>query len=1022
MTTVRTRRLICISIKALAFLLPLASQAGDPPAAIPDSTPSGMREPFCPSFLGALRAELTHALGHTTGKKFDDSPAARNALERQSQDVRDSILKKIKVHFYNSQPIEILDSAIGLKSTYVVLDKAGAIPAAKVDRALGDQLANDIEWTIKAAETYPARRKELIQVDAQAQMRLKRLTEKLDAVKENRIQQNQWLKAVKAETYKLNEIPAGQTVELELPILDEYGQFYNAEGKLHVASHRVKFNSVAEARKAIADTEEKLRNGIKFDGPYWIKFPAVINASDEEILNGLAVQGSKVADHPHEYSYGSTADLEVAIKNFRRLFDTLGGGYKTEGSFLNTDAGQVVNLKEVETIRNIFRTARMNLENSERPVTDEAKKYFDDQIARIDKIIDPMNRPKAGFSPPEIAFEKVKTGQFFNELKLVPKSIKDNINKPIRSRKQWDNMGTGVLNGTSNGDLHQPGLKVGNFDTPPPAPEPQPKDPAPQGPIAQNPFPNNPGWSNDPIWFGGDIGTAGPISNPMSSSVFSWFKPRSTPLTNRYDTLMGKLGAIDPAILEAYGLSKPGTALALWRGSKAVAYAGITSTLIGGAYKATPQDWIDSALTAMDHTDKMQIKLCATQGARQVGDAYVVPSDPNQNSASDQAFLDCSIAAIKTKFVKDYLAELSKDASVTKPNSDSDSIEVDPNKITAKQIHRNFFKDTKEDFFKNPKTGEIYVRPDLTSVGFAQQPGIAFDPKFQMMKINIDQIPVEASTGPQHIVEKNPKSGALIFHIDRLATSDSGLYSLNDKHEIVLSPKINDYVEKLLEQRRKVMGYRNRQSNIESVLRQFMSSVNPCSDPGLTRWLTSKSKDEYKKGLLACLTYSYPGFMHLGDTEARVNELLDADVKQQPDLLKPLIGMDATFGNYLCTLVSQRYTYTDPAAQNLVVSPFNCQNIGDLGGLGNGWGLPGVALPWGNGIPGAWNPGGGWSAVPLPAGNGAAPAPAPVLDPAPAAPAAPQAPKAPEAKGNTAPGVPNYIPGLSGPPTPNMHP
>ncbi|MFL5812008.1 MAG: hypothetical protein ACJ763_00395 [Bdellovibrionia bacterium] len=980
MTTVRTSRLICITISAWALYLPWGSQgisqAGDPPhsttvpVSIPDSTPSGKRDPHCPELLQRLRSSLAKAMDDSTANKLEAMSEARpNALTKVSREARDAVLKKIKVHFYNAQPIEILDSGIGLKTTYVALDKAGAIPAEKAIAGAADQYVTEIEATIRAAETYPARWKELIDVEVQAQWRLEKLKTKQAKIKSDHIQQKQWLKALDEEKVRLFDIPAGQSVEVELPRFNEKGEF-------QASSHHVKFESVAAAKKAVSDAEAKLRKGIEFDGPHWIDLDVIRN--------------NDVLPVPHSYSFGSTADVEVAIRKLERQLETLKGNYKTEGSYLNTAAGQVVNLKELETIRNVLRSERQNLQSSGKTLADDAQTYFDSQIARIDAIIDPMNTPKDGFAPPRVAFDKVRTKQLLNELKMFPKSIKDDINKPIKSRKQWDNMGGGVLDSTSNGELHQPGLKLETAqDTAPP----------PITPPVDSGFPGG-----QASWLSADVGTAGPISTlPSAGSVFSRFKSRRTPLTDRYDTLLGKLGAIDPAIIEAYGQAKPGMALALWRNGKIVTWTG---ALAGAFYTATPKSWFDALLTIGETSDEAQMKLCASQGAKQVGDLYV-NSDPNQNTASDQSFQDCSIAFIKTKFVKDYMGELSKDDSTVETRKDADLIEIDPRKVATSR--------TKGKFFKNKKTGEIYVRPDLTSVAFAQQPGVSFDPKLQLMKINIDKIPVTGSDGPQHIVEKNPENGNLVFHVDRLASSDSGLYSLNNNHEIVLSPRISTYVDKLLQKRRKIMGYRNNQSNVESVLRQFFSNANPCSDPYYTRWITAKSPDEYKKGFLSCVRFLYPGFMRLGDTEALVNQLLDANPDKQSDLLKPLVTMDATFGNYVCSLLSWRSTVADPTGTANVTSPLICQNLSTYAGASNtGWPLG--TPPWGNGVPGAWNPGGGWGTVPQPATNGAA-APATSGVPSGGTPPAPQAAPAPQNQG-----APTYIPGLSGPPTPNMTP
>lgn len=980
MTIVRTGKLICITIEALALFLPWTSQAGDPPhpasapVAIPDSTPSGKRDPYCPNFLQRLRTSLVRAMDDSTAVKLETLPPARpGSLRKFSQNARDKILDRIKVHFYNSQPIEILDSAIDLKTSYVAIDKSG-LYAGKVDNLLSNQYAAEIEATIKSAETYPARWKELMDIEAQSQMRLEQLEKKFEAIKSGRVQQKQWLKALGSERDKLGRTPSGHPVEIELPLFNEKGEFQSS-------SHRVKFESVAAARKAISDAEGKLVKGIEFNGPYWLELPAV--------------RGRDIFPVPNTYSFGTTADLEVAIKKFKRLIETLQGNYKTEGSYLNTAAGQVVNLKQLETIRNVLRDQRQNLQNDGIALADDAKTYFDSQISRIDAIIDPMNRPKDGFDPPQIAFQKVRTKRLFKEFLGLPKSIKDDINKPIKSRKQWDNMGGGVIDSTTNGHPDQPGLKLGVTDgsnpTSPQAPQQLPDPTAPA----------NPGWTpgGQTSWFAADVGTAGQIT-PATGGTFSRFKEKVTPLTSKYDALMAKIAAIDPAVVEAYGQSKNTMKLALWRGGKIVTYLGAASGL---AYNFTPKSVFDFILTLREKSDDEQMQICATQGAKQVGDLYV-NSDPNQNSSSDQQFQDCSIAFIKTKFVKDYLAELSKDDGTVATHKEADSIEIDPSKIATKP--------TKGKFFRNKKTGEIYVRPEFSSMGLVKQPGVSFDPQLQLMKINLSQIPTAEGDGPQHIVEKNPTTGNLMFHVDQLASSDSGLYFLNSKHEIVLSSKINNYVNTLLQKRRKVMGYRNNQSNVESVLRQFLTNANPCSDPAYTRWMTSNSKDEFRAGLLSCVRFLYPGFMRLGDTEARVNELLNADAKNQPDLLKPLVTMDATFGNYVCSLVAQRAYFTDPAAATSMLSPFNCQNLSTYAGTtGAGW--PMGTPPWGAGLPGSWNPGGGWSGVTTGTTAGAG--------------TTTQTTSAPtgnanqtQAPGNTAPGVPNYIPGLSGPPNPNQ--
>ncbi len=959
----------------LALLCPSALLAQDTPllpappgtvAPISDSTPSGWRNPYCPNILKRLKFQLLKATDDSTASKLENLPKLRSgSAELYFSKMRNATLERVKVHFYGTQPIEIMDSGISLKASYLALDKSSLIPPEKAIANAAEQYAAEIEATLKSAETYPARWKELIEVEAQSKLRLEILEKEISSIQERAELKKDWIRSLDAKIKSLKT-----PVELELPT-------FNLQGDLNKETARVTFTTRASAIQTITESKNTLKKSLEFEGPYWVELPAVRNG--------------EIAPVPLAYSYEKLTDLQVAVKKLRRQIETLDGDYKTEGSFLNAAAGQVVNLKQMQVIREIFRIQRQNLQSNAKDVP----QYFNDQIKRVDAIIDAMNKSKPEFTPPQVAFEKVRSKQLANQLAIIPKNIRADINKPIKLRSQWDDTGTGTLDVTSNGKADVIPGKVDDL------PITNPADPGVEQKIGTGPGPGTGGGPSagagnsglgsapsgtGPTW--GDLGTAGSTSTGVAAGSFIKYISRKSPLADRYDLLLSKINEIDPTLLEAYSknLAKSGMALALFRGGKFITYA---SGLTGAAYLGTPKAWMDAFMTFIDKSDEKQMDLCASQGAKQVGDLSI-PSDPNTNATSDQAFQDCSIAFIKTKFVKDYLSELAKNDDSVTTDKQNDLARIDIKKVPTRP--------TKGNFFRNKKTGELYIRPEVATLAVVQQPGVSMDPTLKAMKVDPNRIPIAGSQPTQHLIEKDPKTGNLLFHVDLLASSESGIFFLNNKHEIVLSSKINEYVEKLLRKRRKVMGYRNNQSNVESVLRQFLSTANPCSDPNYTRWMTSNSKAEYKEGFLACVRFLYPRFMKLGDTESLVTKLIAADTKEQNDLLKPLLTIDATFGNYVCTLISQRYLYTDAnAATNaFAIAPFNCQNLTTApNNQGGGWGGTTPGGGWGT------NPGGGW-------GWGGAPNTAPWANPAPGTNPGPGT--APNNNPNTTPGTNPGVP------------
>jgi hypothetical protein len=144
--------------------------------------------------------------------------------------------------------------------------------------------------------------------------------------------------------------------------------------------------------------------------------------------------------------------------------------------------------------------------------------------------------------------------------------------------------------------------------------------------------------------------------------------------------------------------------------------------------------------------------------------------------------------------------------------------------------------------------------------------------------------------------------------------------------------------------------------------------------------MSSKSNEEYKSGFLTCVRSRYPIFMELGKIDAGVAALVDADSKKQPDLLAPYLKLNAGFGNFICSLLSQRLTVVDPVNGPMnSMTLFNCQNLGSVGtpgGFGGGMpggvggGMPGGAgggmgnWGWGNNPGGGWAPGGGANGIP----------------------------------------------------------